>query len=115
VSPFVAGPLGRCPRCGKGTIFAGFLAMKPTCEVCGLDLTVADTGDGPAFFASFLGSVIVLGIAVYAQIAYDPPFWFYLLVITLGTIFIVGLIRPIKGLLTALQYANKAAQGRFEP
>ena len=114
LSPFATGLLGRCPRCGKGTIFSGFLALKPRCEVCNLDLTVADTGDGPSFFASFIGSVVILAAAVYVQIAYEPPFWVYVVLLVFGALFVVGLIRPLKGLLTALQFTNKAAQGRFE-
>jgi uncharacterized protein (DUF983 family) len=114
LSPIATGLAGRCPRCGKGRIFQGFLALKPRCDVCNLDLTVADTGDGPAFFASFLGSIVILGIAVYAQIAYEPPFWVYVVLLILGALFVVGLIRPLKGLLTALQFTNKAAQGRLE-
>ena len=114
LSPFATGFFGRCPRCGKGAIFDGFLALKPRCEVCDLDLSMADTGDGPAFFASFIGSVVILGVAVYAQIAYEPPFWVYVLLLGFGALFVVGLIRPLKGILTALQYTNKAAQGRLE-
>ena len=27
----------RCPRCGKGKLYAGFLTLRPNCESCGLD------------------------------------------------------------------------------
>lgn len=114
-SPFVTGPLGHCPRCGKGSIFSGFLTMRARCPVCDLDLSVADTGDGPSFFASFIGGFLTLAAGVYAQIGYDPPFWVYALLLLVGAAFTVGIIRPIKGLLTALQYTNKAAQGRLDP
>jgi uncharacterized protein (DUF983 family) len=96
-------------------MFEGFIKLKPSCEVCGLDLSVADTGDGPSFFASFIGSVIILGAAVYAQIVYEPPFWVYVVLLLFGGLLVVGLIRPLKGILAALQFTNKAAQGRIEP
>jgi uncharacterized protein (DUF983 family) len=114
LSPLATGLRGRCPRCGKGRIFDGFLALRSRCDVCGLDLSVADTGDGPSFFASFLGSVIALGVAVYAQIAYEPPLWVYAIIVVLGGAFVVALIRPLKGLLTAMQFVNKAEQGRLQ-
>ena len=114
-SPFVAGLAGRCPRCGKGSIFDGFLAMKTRCPLCDLDLTKADTGDGPAFFASFIGGFVLLAVGVWMQVAYEPSFWAYAVLLVVGTLLIIGLIRPIKGLLTALQHSNKAEQGRFEP
>src|SRR5207302_3749769 len=40
----------RCPRCGKGKLYAGFLNLRPSCESCGLDYAFIDTGDGPAVF-----------------------------------------------------------------
>ena len=96
-------------------MFDGFLALKPRCPTCGLDLSRADTGDGPAFFASFLGGFLLLGVGVWLQARYDPPAWAYAIVLIVGAVLITGMIRPLKGLLTALQYANKAEQGRFDP
>ncbi|MGD0632676.1 MAG: DUF983 domain-containing protein [Beijerinckiaceae bacterium] len=114
-SPVVTGLLGRCPRCGKGSMFRNFLALADRCTVCGLDLTFADTGDGPAFFASFLGGFIVLGVGVWLQIAYEPDFWVYPVVfIPFGAAVCLGLIRLCKGVLVSFQYANKAGQGRLE-
>jgi uncharacterized protein (DUF983 family) len=39
----------KCPRCGQGKLFDGFLKLAPRCNVCGLDFSFADTADGPAF------------------------------------------------------------------
>ena len=114
-SPIMAGMLGRCPRCGRGSMFRGFLDLASRCPACGLDLGFADTGDGPSFFASFLGGFLVLLVGVYAQIAYDASWWVYLIILVLGVGGTIWLIRPIKGVLVALQYSNKAEQGRLEP
>lgn len=113
-SPVLTGLLGRCPCCGKGSIFDGFLALKTRCPQCDFDLTKADTGDGPAFFASFIGSFVLLAVGVWMQVAYEPSFWAYVILAVIGTAVIIAMIRPIKGLLTALQYSNKAEQGRFK-
>ena len=53
VSPFTAGIRCRCPNCGEGQVFSGFLRFKEQCEACGADLTIADAGDGPSFFVMF--------------------------------------------------------------
>ena len=111
----LAGLAGRCPKCGKRSIFDGFLALKSTCPACGFDLSQADTGDGPAFFASFLGGFLLLAAGTWMQVSYEPPVWAYVVLFIVGAALIIGLIRPLKGLLTALQYANKAEQGRLEP
>ena len=114
-SPIPTGLLGRCPRCGKGSLFSGFLTLAPRCASCGLDTRFADTGDGPSFFASFLGGFLTLLVGVYAQIVYSPAWWVYALVLALGVAATILMIRPLKGVLVALQYANSAEQGRFEP
>ena len=36
----------RCPRCGMGKLYSGFLDLRPSCEVCGLDYAFIDAGDG---------------------------------------------------------------------
>ena len=50
ISPLTTGLAGRCPRCGDGKLFSGFLTVAPRCDVCGLDYAFADSGDGPAVF-----------------------------------------------------------------
>ena len=61
VSPWVAGLLCRCPRCGKGPLFDGFLSLAKRCTVCGLDYSFADSGDGPAVFIMLIVGFIVTG------------------------------------------------------
>lgn len=113
VNPYVAGLLGRCPRCGKGHLFRGFLALAPSCEVCGLDLAFADSGDGPAVFVMTIAGFIVVGAALYVEVAYAPPYWVHgLIFLPLTVIVCAGLLRPAKSLLIALQYFNKAEEGQ---
>jgi len=118
----VAGlPIGRglrcrCPRCGEGRLFAGFLAMRPRCQACGLDYGFADAGDGPAVFIILFAGFIVVFAALITEVLYQPPFWLHaalwgplILLVTLAP------LRPMKGLLIALQYHHKAQEGRLDP
>jgi uncharacterized protein (DUF983 family) len=115
VSPYVTGLFGRCPRCGRGKMFAGLISLVPRCRACGLDYSFADAGDGPAVFVILLAGFIVLGAALVTEIIYDPPMWVHLAVfLPLTVIVCIGLLRPAKGLLVALQYRHKAEQGRLE-
>ncbi len=115
-SVLAAGLGGRCPRCGKGHMFKGLLALAPRCEACGLDFSFADAADGPAVFVCLLGGFLVLGAAFWTELAYEPPFWVHLvLFLPLTAIVCVGLLRPAKGLLVAQQYRTKAEQGRIAP
>jgi uncharacterized protein (DUF983 family) len=113
--PIARGLRGRCPRCGKGRLFKGFLTLRPSCEQCGLDFNFADAGDGPAVFVILFGGAIVVFAALMTEVIYQPPYWVHA-VLWLPLILIVTLVplRPIKGLLIALQYHHKAAEGRLE-
>jgi uncharacterized protein (DUF983 family) len=113
--PISHGLRGRCPRCGEGRLFQGFLTLRPRCEHCGLDFGFADAGDGPAVFVILIGGFIVVFAAMIVEILYQPPYWVHA-ALWLPLILIVTLapLRPIKGLLIALQYHHKAAEGRLE-
>jgi uncharacterized protein (DUF983 family) len=113
-SPIVTGLKGLCPRCGKGHMFQGFLTMRPACEVCGLDLTFADTGDGPAFFVMSIVGIVVVALALWTEFTYEPPIWLHLVMwFSLTGALSLALVRPVKGVLAALQYHNKAEEGRL--
>lgn len=100
----------RCPRCGRGRLFAGFLTVAPKCEACGLDFAFADAGDGPAVFVTLIGGFIVLGIALAVDMEFEPPWWVdFSIFLPLAVIVCLGLLRPTKSLLIALQYWTKAA------
>jgi uncharacterized protein (DUF983 family) len=112
--PIGRGLRGRCPACGKGRLFQGFLALRPRCENCGLDFSFADAGDGPAVFVILIGGAIVVFAALMTEVVYQPPYWVHA-ALWLPLILIVTLLplRLVKGLLIALQYHHKAAEGRL--
>ncbi|MEP9353707.1 DUF983 domain-containing protein [Xanthobacter sp. KR7-65] len=115
VSPVAAGLACRCPRCGRGPLFKGFLDLAPSCSACGLDYGFADAGDGPAVFVILLAGFVVVGLAFWVEAAFEPPLWVHaLLWIPAVLIVTLGLLRPLKAMMVALQYRNKAAEGRLD-
>ncbi|HAH10312.1 MAG TPA: hypothetical protein DCL54_16155 [Alphaproteobacteria bacterium] len=107
--------LGRCPRCGTGGVFAGFLKIKPACSTCGLDLTRADSGDGPAVFVVLIVGAITAFTALWLELTFKPPYWVHAAVLgpmVLGLSLL--LLRPLKALMIALQYRHQAGEGRQE-
>jgi len=113
--PIARGVRCRCPRCGEGMLFQGFLSLRPACDRCGLDYKFADSGDGPAVFVILIGGAIVVAAALITEVVYQPPYWLHA-VLWLPLILLVTLVplRPLKGLLIALQYYHEAAEGRPE-
>ena len=114
-NPFLSGLAARCPNCGKGKLFSGFLTVAQTCGVCGFDLKSADPGDGPAVFVMLIGGFLVVFPALFFQVAYNPPIWVMLAVfMPLAVIVPLALLRPVKGALVALQFHNQASQARHD-
>jgi uncharacterized protein (DUF983 family) len=108
-----SGLAGRCPRCGEGRLFSGFVTIAPSCTQCKLDFKFADAGDGPAVFVILIAGFVVVGLALWVEIAYEPPIWLHMLVfLPLTLVVCLGMLRPLKGLLVGLQYRNRAEQGR---
>jgi uncharacterized protein (DUF983 family) len=104
----------RCPRCGVGKLFAGFLTLRPHCESCGLDYAFIDAGDGPAIFVIMLAGAVVVTCALIVEVKYQPPFWVHAalwLPLILATTLLP--LRAMKSLLIALQFHHKAAEGRL--
>jgi uncharacterized protein (DUF983 family) len=107
VSPLNAGLKCRCPRCGRGRLFEGFLKVVPRCAACGLDLTSHDTGDGPAVFLVFILGALVVPLAIFTEVWFTPPMWLHMTiwpVVVLGLA--LGLLRPAKAIFVAVHYKN---------
>jgi uncharacterized protein (DUF983 family) len=104
----------RCPRCGEGRLFAGFLTLRSQCEACDLDYAFIDTGDGPAIFIIMLAGAIVVAAALIVEVKYQPPFWLHA-VLWLPLVMVTTLLplRSMKSLLIALQFHHRAAEGRL--
>lgn len=115
VDPVRVGLTGRCPRCGQGGLFRGFLTVAGGCGDCGLDYSFADAGDGPAVFVILIAGFLVVGLALWTEVSLNPPLWLHFLLWIPLTLFVsLVSLRLIKGLLIVLQYRNKAAEGRLD-
>jgi uncharacterized protein (DUF983 family) len=114
-NPLLSGLAGRCPNCGEGPLFEGFLTVSPRCEACGFDLARADSGDGPAVFVIMIAGFIVAFAALFTEIAYRPPIWLHLVLWLPATLIVcLVLLRPMKGLMLAAQFKNKASEARHD-
>lgn len=106
-----AGLRGRCPNCGRASLFDGFLDVAPSCTACGLSFRGHDAGDGPAFAGTFLLGIVVVALAAFAEILYAPPLWVHAAL--WGPAVIGGslaILRPLKGLTIALQHRYRSVE-----
>ena len=114
-STLVASLKGRCPRCGRGPLFHGYLRPAKSCGACGLDLSKLEAGDGPAIFVILIVGAIVAGGALILEVAVQPPYWVHALIWGPAIFALsLGMLRPLKAGLMVLQYKHRAEEGRLE-
>lgn len=92
------GLMNRCPVCGEGKLFAGFLRVSDRCDRCGAPLGRVQADDAPPYFTIFLVGHIVVPLMLWSERLWAPEMW------VLAAIFLplsgglsIGLIRPVKG------------------
>ena len=105
--PIITGLSCRCPACGKGRLFDGYLTVVDRCEVCGTDLGSRSSGDGPAVFVIFALGAVLSVMAWAVEILFSPPLWVHGVVWSLAVIVgTIALLRPFKGVVVALEYRH---------
>ncbi len=106
-----AGLRCRCPRCGEVALYDGLLTVRESCTVCGFDLRAQDPGDGPAVFVILILGAVVVALAVFVEMKFEPPLWVHAViwpwVILGGAIF---MLRVFKATLIALQFRHRASR-----
>jgi uncharacterized protein (DUF983 family) len=92
------GLAGRCPCCGRGRLFRGWLGQVPNCTSCLAPVGRVRADDAPPYFVIFITAHLVIGTQVLADA------WLALSVAAEAAIFLpltlalcLGLLRPVKG------------------
>ncbi|EHS49151.1 MULTISPECIES: DUF983 domain-containing protein [unclassified Rhizobium] len=115
VDPVKAALHASCPRCGNGRLFDGLTKPKAKCSSCGLDYSFIDAGDGPAIFVILLVDFLVVGLAIWVEINYQPSIWLHLLVFApLAVALSLWLMRTLKAWMIAMQYKHNASEGAID-
>jgi uncharacterized protein (DUF983 family) len=108
------GMSGRCPRCGQGKLFDGYLKVAPKCSRCGLEFSFAEAGDGAAWFVMLIAGTLAVAGVLFVELTWQPAYWVHALVaIPLAVLLPLVILRPIKGVLINRQYQTRAQEGRI--
>ena len=112
VSALHAGLTLRCPACGKGRLFSGYLRIPDHCGVCGADLARHDPGDGPAVFVILIVGFAVVAGALVVEVRYSPPYWLHAVLWGPAVIGLsLALLPVLRSLFFASHYHNDAGEG----
>jgi len=98
----------RCPRCGQGSLFSGYLKMREHCPYCQLALEPYRSDDVPAYFTILIvGHIVVPGLLTLEKIAH-PAEWVQLAVWLPVTLFgTLALLPFIKGAVIGAIWRSK--------
>lgn len=98
----------RCPACGEGKLFDGYLKVRDRCANCGEDLTHARADDGPAYLTILIVGHLMAPLIMWAFIAWRPD------PVVLATVFSIGciaaslyLLPRLKGAIVGYQWAKR--------
>ena len=106
-------PFGQCPRCRARTLFDSVISFAPQCRACGLDFSRFNVGDGPAAFLTLIIGALVSALAIWLQLAAEPPFWVHIVLwVPLTTAAVIVGLRASKAKLLAAEYRRKAGEAR---
>lgn len=95
----------KCPRCGEGRLFSGYLKIAPQCGQCGLDLTPQRADDGPAYIVVLIVAHLVgFSLPVMFELLGDRPAMVALVLGGLCILLSLALLPPVKGMFVALQW-----------
>lgn len=101
------GALARCPRCGTCGLFSGFLATHHSCEHCGLEIAGHRADDAPPYVVMFIVGHVIVGAMLMLEKFASPALWVHAALWMPATLILsLVLLRPVKGGLIGIQWAN---------
>ncbi len=105
------GARGRCPRCGQGKLFKGYLKVADRCSVCDLLFAGHDTGDGPVVPLMLLIGGVIVGLALWLELSMQPPVWVHMAIwLPAVVISTLATLPVLKGINIALQHRYRSTE-----
>jgi uncharacterized protein (DUF983 family) len=100
---------GRCPNCGAGAAFAGYLRVVAHCGSCGHALGTYRADDAPPYFTIMAVGHIIVPLMLLLEKSQAPAMWIHMAVWLPATLVLsLALLRPIKGAVLGVIWATDA-------
>jgi uncharacterized protein (DUF983 family) len=106
---FKRGLVGRCPNCGEGHLFRGYLKVDPVCEPCGHQNGAYRADDGPAYFTVLIiGHLLIAPMLCFSFIWQANPLLVLSVTIPLVALATLLLLGFVKGAFIGVQWGMGA-------
>ncbi|MBV0891100.1 DUF983 domain-containing protein [Paracoccus sp. Z118] len=107
-SAVLRGLANRCPNCGEGRVFTGYLKVVDRCENCGERLGEFRSADGPAFFTITIVMLLLIPLIGFGWLLFrSDPLTLMLVLCGVTTIITLALLRLIKGIFVGFLWAHQ--------
>ena len=102
----------RCPACGQGRLFRGYLKVEETCPSCGNVNGQYRADDGPAYFTILIvGHLVLAPMLCFGFILSWPVQVLVPLVLGFLAVVTLTLLPFVKGAFIGVQWATKTPKG----
>lgn len=96
----------RCPNCGHGALFTGFLKVNRACAACGEELFHHRADDFPPYLTMVIAGHITVFAMLDLEIRFAPDPLLMAAIFVPGSVALcLALLRPVKGGIVGLQWA----------
>ncbi|MFC7048133.1 DUF983 domain-containing protein [Emcibacter nanhaiensis] len=96
----------KCPCCGEGRAFSGYLKVTGECDVCKTELGDIRADDFPPYLTIFIVGHIVVPALVYMEAILHPPTWLQItLWPTVALALSLALLPVLKGGVVGMMWA----------
>jgi len=97
------GLAGRCPHCGRGNIFDGYLKVHPLCSHCSAPLGDMPADDAPPYVAMLVVlHVLAILVLIFYKGIYQPSLALMLFLLVLLAVICMAALRLAKGAIIAI-------------
>ncbi len=97
----------KCPNCGTGDLFRGYINVRDDCPVCQQELHHHRADDGPAYLTILLVGHIMVPIMGAVYMAFQPEALLMASVFSVATVALSLFLLPrLKGFMIAFQWAK---------
>ncbi len=109
------GAMGRCPNCGKGKLFRGYLKPVDACAYCRESFAHIRADDGPPWLTILVVGHIVVALALIVESNANWPAWFSIALFSTLAVVLALLVLPrAKGIFIGVIWASRLAKADGE-
>jgi uncharacterized protein (DUF983 family) len=97
----------RCPECGQGPLFRGYLGVLPRCPVCAAENGAYPSDDLPPYLTIVVVGHVIVPLFVWSDLTFAPPLSLQFMIwVPLTALVALSVLPFAKGVAIALCWAS---------